>query len=222
MGAAVRYARGRRGSVTFAVVDERGALHGHRVDRGVPAASVFKAMLMAAYLSRRSVRSRPLRRGDRALLAPMIRWSDNATATRIRNLLGARAIYALARRAGMRRFRLRVPWGQSRVTAAEQARFFHRYERHIPKRHREYARRLLSTVVPAQRWGLPAVRPQGWALFFKGGWGSGTGRVTHQAAWLERGGRRVAIAIFTERSPSFRYGQVTVREVARRLLRGLR
>jgi hypothetical protein len=66
------------------------------------------------------------------------------------------------------------------------------------------------------------VRPRGWALYFKGGWGSGTGWVDHQVALLRRGRRRVAVAILVTSSPSHAYGNETLRGVAARLLRGLR
>ena len=220
VGAAREYAGERAGSVSFALRTES-RLQGYRVQRSVPSASVLKAMLMVAYLRRLGVRDRALGPGDRALLAPMIRWSDNATATRVRNLVGNRALRRLARRAGMRRFRTAPIWGQSRIDAADQSRFFLRIDSFVPQRHRAYAMRLLGSIVPSQRWGIARVRPPGWALYFKGGWGSGTGAVDHQVALLRRGSQRVAVAILTTGSPSHAYGKETLRGVAARLLRGL-
>jgi hypothetical protein len=81
--------------------------------------------------------------------------------------------------------------------------------------------RLLASVVRSQRWGIARVRPPGWALYFKGGWGSGSGAVDHQVALLRRGRRRVAVAIMTTSSPRHEYGKTTLEGVARRLLRGL-
>jgi hypothetical protein len=152
----------------------------------------------------------------------MIRRSDNTTATYIRNLVGNRGLRRLARRVGMRRFTpVAHPWGSSLVNAADQTRFFLRIERFVPERHRRRALRLLHSIVPAQRWGVAQVAPRGWELYFKGGWGSGTGAVDHQVALLRRGRLRVAVAVMTTSNGSHAYGKATLRGVFRRLLRGL-
>jgi hypothetical protein len=221
VAAARRYLETRTGMVSFAVRTER-RQWGHRRLRVVPAASVLKAMLMVAYLNRREVRDRRLRDRDLRLLRPMIRRSDNTTATYIRNLVGNRGLRRLARRVGMRRFTpVAHPWGNSLVNAADQTRFFLRIERFVPERHRRRALRLLHSIVPAQRWGVAQVAPRGWELYFKGGWGSGTGAVDHQVALLRRGRLRVAVAVMTTSNGSHAYGKATLRGVFRRLLRGL-
>jgi beta-lactamase class A len=219
--AARDFAARRQGVVRFAVIDEGGEIRGHRMAGTAPMASVFKVMLMVAYLRRPPVRDRGLRRDDRRLLGPMIRWSDNGTATRVRDIVGAPAIRRLARDAGMRDFRLHSTWGLSRTSPRDQAGFMLGLEDFIPDRHEDYARRLLSSIVRSQRWGIPRAAPAGWRVYFKGGWGSGTGWVTHQVALLEQDDRRVAVAILTQSSPSHRYGTRTVLGLARRLLRGL-
>lgn len=218
---AAAWAAGRQGTVSFAVrTPER--LLGRGLDRQVPAASVFKAMLMVTYLRQADVRDRPLRRADRDLLRPMIRRSDNVTASYVRNLVGNRGLRRLARRVGMSRFTpVAHPWGHSRVNAADQTRFFLHLERYVPRRHRRTALRLLRRIVPSQRWGVARVAPRGWDLHFKGGWGSGTGAVDHQVALLRRDRLRVAIAVMTTANGSHAYGKETLRGVFRRLLRGL-
>lgn len=222
MGAAERYARRRSGEISFAVKSPDGRLHGYRGHRVVPAASVLKAMFMTAYLRHPSVRDRGLDDDDRSLLAPMIKRSDNDSATRIADRLGPRPMYRLARNAGMKHFRYTRPWGQSSIDASEQARFFFHLERYIPKRHEDYARYLLSHIVRSQRWGVADVRRPDWDLYFKSGWGSGTGAVSHQVAFLEKGdGRRIALSITIENSPSHEYSTETLRGIAARLLRDL-
>jgi beta-lactamase class A len=219
IAAARRYARRRAGDVAFAVIDQRGRFRGYRARETAPAASVFKVMLLAALLRERG--ERPLRRGDRRLLAPMIRRSDSVAATAVRDMVGVRRIRRLARVAGMRDFRYRSIWGLSRTSPRDQARFMYHLQRYIPRRHRAYARWLLSHVVRSQRWGIGRVVPPGWKLFLKGGWGSGSGRVDHQVALLKRGRRRLALAIFTQFDPDHAYGKRTLRGVAARLLGGL-
>lgn len=218
---AKRYARDRAGEVSFVIVDPDDHLYGFHPHRTAPAASVFKAMLLAAYLRQHSVADRPLRNKDRELLRPMIRSSDNASATRARDIVGKQAILRLAKRAGMDDFRYDEVWGLCRISAADQARFFHLYEVYVPERHERFARRQLAGIVASQRWGVGQTRPDGWQLFFKGGWGTSTGRVNHQAAFLDRGQQRVALAVLTEFNPSHRYGIQTLEGVAERLLRDL-
>jgi hypothetical protein len=219
IAAARSYAERRAGEVAFATIDQRGRFRGYRVRDTAPAASVFKVMLLAAFLRKRE--DRRLSRRDRRLLAPMIRRSDSVAATVVRDIVGVRRIDRLARVAGMRDFRYHPVWGLSRTSPRDQVRFLYRLQRFVPKRHRAYDRWLLSHVVRRQRWGIGRVVPRGWKLFLKGGWGSGSGRVDHQVALLKRGRRRVALAIFTEFNPSHAYGKRTLRGVARRLLAGL-
>jgi beta-lactamase class A len=219
--AAERYAKHRHGVIAFAVRTQSGS-YGWRERRTFPSASVLKAMLLVAYLNEHKVRHRPLRASERALLGPMIRRSDNAAASAILGRVGTGRLRSLARRARMYRFTPVTPiWGNSRIDAADQARFFFRIDRLLPARHRAYAMRLLAHVTPSQRWGIGRVQPRGWRLYFKGGWGSGTGRVDHQVALLTRGRERVSLAILTLADGTHAYGKETLRGLAKRLLRGL-
>jgi len=217
---AAAWASARQGSVTFAVRTQD-RLVGRGLDRQVPSASVIKAMLMVTYLRQASVRDRPLDSTDEALLSPMIRRSDNIAATRVRDIVGNAAIVRLAQRAGMTRFVIHPRWGLSLITARDQTRFFLDVESLLPDLHREFALRLLRTIVRSQRWGMAQVIPAGWQLHFKGGWGSGSGAVDHQVGLLVRGEHRVAIAVTTVGNPSHAYGKRTLRGVSRRLMRGL-
>lgn len=221
-GPAVRWSNDRQGSVSFAVKDTRGRIHTHRAATEVPMASTLKVMFMVAYLRQDSVRSRRLRDSDRELLAPMIRWSDNDTATRIADRLGPRPLYRLARKAKMKDFSYTRPWGLSRSSARDQARFMFNLKQFIPKRHRGYARWLLAHVVASQRWGIGRIKTPGWTKLFKGGWGSGTGAVDHQVVLLKRkDGTRASLAVMTTNSPSHHYGKRTLRGAFARLLRNL-
>jgi beta-lactamase class A len=223
VAAAKKYAQGRRGNISFGVRLPGGRLYGWRTQRTAPSASVLKAMLMTAYLNRRDVRARKLTRGDLDLLTPMIRRSDNRTAYRIRVLVGAGGLNRVARKVGMTRFSPAPAgsWGQSRISAADQTKFFLNIERFIVPRHRGTALRLLRTITRSQRWGIGQVTPKGWTAYFKGGWGSGTGAIDNQVVLLTRGKQRISAAVLTTSDGSHAYGKATLRGVFKRLLRGL-
>jgi hypothetical protein len=220
VGAAKRYARGRRGEVRFMFIDPWRRAYRLGEARSAPMASLFKAMLLTTYLSEPGVRDRSLRESDRDLLGPMIKRSDNTTATRVRDIVGAGSVKRTARRADMKDFSYHSVWGLSRTSPRDQAHFFHGIERFIPERHEDYALGLLADIVPSQRWGVGKVDPKGWRLHFKGGWGDGSGRVDHQSALYLRGSCRAAVSIMTEFNPHHAYGKETLEGVAERLMRG--
>jgi len=217
IASARRWARS-RGRVSFAVVDEQGRLRAVAGQRRYLSASLVKAMMLVAYLHR--ARGRALTGAERARLGPMIRRSDNDAATWAYRRLGAAGLRRLARRAGMTRFSTSPSWGSCRMTAADQARFFVQIDGLVPARHRPYARSLLAGIVSSQRWGIPPAAPDGFRVFFKGGWRPRGGWTVNQAALLERGTRRFSVAVLSSRNGSFRRGVETVRGVAARLLRG--
>jgi hypothetical protein len=217
------YAEQRQGSISFAAIGTGGRLRGVDAARPVAAVSVIKVMFMVAYLRQRSVRDRRLTDRDRDLLRPMIRRSDNAAASRIADQLGPRPLYRLAERAGMRDFSYTRPWGNSRTSARDQVRFMFGLERHLPRRHRAYALKLLGSVVASQRWGIGEVSTPGWTQHFKGGWGSGSGAADHQVVLLRHAdGSRAAMAVMTTGNPSHDYATRTLRGMFARLTRRMR
>jgi hypothetical protein len=222
MHSAERYARSRAGNVSIAVRTDRRlwSWHGTRTMRS---ASVLKAMLLVAYLDHPRVRRRRLRAADHALIDPMIRRSDNAAASRVLAFVGPPRVRAVARRAGMTRFKLDpVIWGLSQIDAVDQTRFFLHIDDRVVQRHRRTAMHLLASVVAGQRWGIGRVALPGWRVYFKGGWGSGTGAVEHQVVLLCRGEERISLAVLTTGSPSHEYAKRTLRGVFARLLQHLR
>src|SRR4051812_1425176 len=187
VASAERYARRRYGSVSFALIDDQGRLYGYDSARVYDSASVVKAMLLVAYLSRPSVSNRALGAGDRALLDPMIERSDNAAASKVFSLVGAAGLEDVAARAGMVYFATSPSWGSTQIAAADQARFLARIDELVPERHRAYALDLLAHVIAAQRWGIPEAVPSGSRVFFKGGWRpEKDGWIVHQVALVER------------------------------------
>jgi hypothetical protein len=118
----------------------------------------------------------------------------------------------------MDRFATNPVWGATEITARDQTRFFLHIDGFVARRHRSYAMRLLRSIVPWERWGVGDIAPKGWKLYFKGGWGYGTGLLDHQVALLVRGCARVSIAVLTMYDGSHAYGKATLRGIFARLL----
>lgn len=215
------YAARRSGTVSFAVLDECGRLVGGNRYRTHYSASVVKVMLLVAYLRRPAVRDHGLSDGERHLLGPMIKSSDNGSASAVYGIVGADGLLDLAHKARMRHFTTTPTWGSSEITPGDQARFVGRLEGYVPRRHESYALGLMARVIGSQRWGVPQLKLPGWKVHLKGGWSpqaSGGGWRVNQVALLTRGERRLSLAIFTSDDPDFGYGQETIEGVTKRLL----
>ena len=216
-----RWLATRRGKTSFAVLDEHGALRGVRMHASFPCASLTKAMVLVAFLRLLERREREPSEAELLSLGYMIRLSDNSSADSLYRLVGDARMRSLARRAGMRQFRISGDWAQATASAADQARLFLHLDRLVPRRSLPLARTLLETVSRPHSWGIPAAARPRWRTFFKGGWRPEAGaEVVNQAALLESGGRRVGLAVMTRDDPTMVYGQETIEGTARRLLAG--
>jgi Beta-lactamase enzyme family len=214
-----------RGDVSFAVIDDSIGLRGYDQDRQFSSASVSKALLLAAELRRLDREGLRLDEGTKALLEPMITYSENRAADSVYAQVGDSGLEEVARRAGMTNFEATPGfWGGDRVTAADLARFFFRLEANLPGPHRAYAKALLARITAVERWGIPQAIGHGWSVWFKGGWRPAgqedtSGAVTHQAALLvHRGGERVALAVLTDETPGDSTGFAAIEGVTERLL----
>jgi zinc D-Ala-D-Ala dipeptidase len=211
----------RRATSSFALIDSRGRLHGYQARRRYASGSIVKLMLLVAYLRRLEGRMPPP--ADQELLHTMIVLSGNKVASIIQGKVGTAALWEVARDAGMRDYSVSGNWGSSLISAADQARFFRRFDRMIPAGTRDYARDLMSSIDRRQRWGFP--RPAldlGFEAFFKIGWrGTAAGRLVHAVGMFERAGERVSLAVLTDGNPSHDFGTDTIRGAAERAFRGV-
>jgi hypothetical protein len=213
------FARDRTGLVSLAVVNSDGKLRGLRENRRYAAASVVKAMLLAAEIRRLKKAGEAIDSTTDSLLTSMITFSDNEAADSVYARVGDAGLFGVAKRAGMTRFTVAGYWGNAQITAADMARFFGDLDRVLARKYREYAKGLLGSITASQSWGIPAAAGDRWAVRFKGGWLPDHALV-HQAAELRErdGNRELAIVVLTDAQPSFTYGIETVRGVAERLL----
>lgn len=222
MKAARRFARARGADITFSVRTTENRFWGERPDHQEWSASIVKAMLLAAYVDQASVAHRRLSSSERATLSGMIRASNNYDAQVIYNQVGNAGLQALANRVGMTHFATNPNgvWGETLITGRDQTKYFLHIDRYIVSSHRVFAMYLLNHIIPSERWGIGQVNHHGWKLYFKGGWGYGTGLIDSQVAMLERGCVRVSIAVLTMHDPSHDYGKATLFGTFSRLLKG--
>jgi hypothetical protein len=212
-----RYLSARGAVNSWSAIDSWGRVHGFARDRVYVSASLVKAMLLTSYL--RGIGNRMPDGSERAILGPMITVSSNDAADTIYHRVLDPALYRLAKAAGMTSFSIAGYWANAHFSAEDQARFFARIDRLIPRRSRAYAMRLLSSIVPYQRWGFSSFAgAAGFRTYFKGGWRStGLGQLVHEAALFERGKTRFSMAVLTDGNPSHEYGTETLRGVAQRV-----
>lgn len=215
-----RFAASREGEVSFAVLGGGGHIIGRRTGARYESASLVKAMVLVAYLRDLAAQGREPTELELIRMGDMIRTSDNYSADYVFERLSPGALDRLAAEAGMRSFESDEFWGNCVVTAADQVRFFLSLDRLLPAAHRDLARDLLENIAPFHAWGIPEAARPDWRVFFKGGWRPDTdaGEIVHQAALLERGSRKLALAVLTDRGPSETYGHDTIRGIAERLL----
>ncbi len=221
MDAVRKFVEERAGVVSVGVIDNQGGVRGVYDRRRFRTASVIKAMLLVSYLRKVDHQDRRLTSEERGELRPMIQVSSNDAATWVYNRLGDARLRRLARRADMDQFTICCGWGYARFSARDQAKFFWQLDRLTPPRFRDYATRLLRSIVSSQSWGIPKVaRPRGFSVFFKGGWGTtALGQLVHQASFLRYRGTRFSLAVLTDGNPSMSYGIETIQGVARRIVR---
>jgi Beta-lactamase enzyme family len=216
VAAAKDWIAGRDGDVAFAVVDTNGEeAGGYRVHEPFQLASLSKAIMLVA-----SLRDDPTPDPTtEATLTKMITESDNGAAYAIYAQVGSTGMRAVAKAAGLRDYEQGSGWVDTRASAWDEARLFSRLETLVPAAGRGLARRLLSSVIPIQRWGIPAAAgPEGWTSYFKGGWLGLDNKLMVQAAWLEKGKKRWALAVMSDEDPTRSYGWDTQKGVTGLLL----
>jgi beta-lactamase class A len=205
--------------VSAAMIDDTGRRFGLRADRLFVSASMVKAVMLAAYLRQVAEEGPALDYTSRVTLEEMITYSDNDAADTIYYQLGDAPIEETARRAGMESIDVRGYWSETYFSARDCARFMWGINRVLPDRFRRFGLRLLASIVPEQRWGIPAAAGGGWRVLFKGGWRqTDLGSLVHQMALLRDGRRKVALAVLTDGAPGQPYSIETIEGTARRLL----
>ena len=180
-------------------------------------------MLLVAYL--REIGNRRRTPASARSLGPMITVSSNDAADTIYYRVGDAALYRLARLAGMRHFSVAGYWGNARFSAEDQARFFNRIDRLVPKASRGVRARapVLDRELPALGLlALLARRAASRRSSRAAGAEPAPGSSCTRRRCSSAGDTRVSMAVLTDGNPSHDYGAETLRGVAQRLFRAPR
>jgi Beta-lactamase enzyme family len=197
--------------------------------RPFDAASIVKAVTLAALLRWHQERGQPLSAWERGEATAMITESDNDAATALWDEVGRGRLRHFLSLAGMSQTVLGpgVLWGLTQVTAHDEMLLLTLLTEANPvlsdaSRSQELG--LMAAVIPGQRWGTPAGAPGDVTTHVKNGWlpdGTGwhinsIGAFTGQAGGSAGAtGPDYRIAVLTDRDPSEQYGIDTVAGVAR-------
>lgn len=137
-------------------------------------ASVIKVTIMAAVLLRAQDEDRAVSEQERAQIVPMIRTSDNPTASSLWvSLGGSEGVQAVVDRFGLADTAAVSPrWGASLTSASDQVDLLRQVllgGGPLDEAGRADARAFLLDVAPEQRWGVTAGVPPTWEVPLKNG-----------------------------------------------------
>ncbi|WP_084774723.1 serine hydrolase [Nonomuraea candida] len=219
-----RYLRHRPGRAALAVHDRTTGTR-YAFGGGGPflLASVAKVDILLALLHGR--RGGRLTGHERELAERMIRHSDNDCAHELYLAIGGPdGLDRTLRRLGVRHTRpgSGLSWGYTRSGPSDQVRVLELLTDPagpLPARDRRYALDLMSSVEPAQAWGVSAAAGPRGRVALKNGW---LPAEAHDGLWtvnsvgrLLVNGHELLIAVLSERSPEMATGIDTVERLAR-------
>jgi hypothetical protein len=218
-----RHLRHRPGRTALSVYDRTtGARYAFGERRPFVLASVAKVDILLALL----LRARRLSAHERDLASRMIRHSDNDCAHELYTTVGGRdGLTRALRRVGVDHTRPGLSWGLTLSRPSDQVKVLEQLtdpEGPVPAAHRRYALELMSSVEPAQAWGVSAA---GGEVALKNGW---LPVQAHDGLWTVNSvgrvvvdGHELLIAVLSERSPLMETGIATVEQAARLAVRTL-
>jgi beta-lactamase class A len=136
------------------------------------AASVIKVTIISALLLKVHGPS-GLTKAQGQLADLMITQSDNNAATALWNDVGMTDMQRFLNKAGMRHTVLSYAWGLTLITAQDELTLLQLLTnpgKVLGKNSRNYVLSLMSYVIPAERWGVPAGAPSDVTVHVKNGW----------------------------------------------------
>lgn len=220
---------GRDGASALALYDRTTATScTFRADTAFDSASVVKVTVLGALLRQAMEQHRGLTPREVELTTAMITKSDNDSTNALWREVGPAGIRHFLTVAGMHDT---VPgpkgyWGRTQVTADDQVKLLRLLTSDnsvLDRDARAYALRLMSRVIPEQRWGAPAGAPATATVQVKNGWLSRAthGWRVHSVGVFTGGGHDYGMAVLSQDNRTMSDGVATVERAARAVNRDL-
>jgi beta-lactamase class A len=185
-------------------------------------ASVVKVIILGALLRRAEDKHRYLPKTETTECHAMITRSDNNAASALWAELGYPYLRHFLALAGMKQTSLGADgyWGLTQITAHDETLLLQLLltaNSVLDASSRAYALHLMATVIPSQRWGVPAGAPTSVTVHVKNGWLPlathgwrihSIGAFTWPKGWY-------TIVVLTQDNPTMAYGVTTIERIAR-------
>jgi beta-lactamase class A len=184
-------------------------------------ASVVKVLILGALLRKAEDKHRYLTSTEMTEAHAMITRSDNNAASALWAELGYSYLRHFLALAGMTQTSLGADdyWGLTQITAHDETLLLQLLltsNSVLDASARSYALHLMATVIPSQRWGVPAGAPESVTVHVKNGW---LPRATHgwrihsvgAFTWPEGW---YTIVVLTQDNPTMDYGVTTIERIA--------
>ncbi len=201
------------------------SLHGRR---HFDSASVVKTIILAALEHKKHAEHGWLTRQEKALARLMITQSDNNAATALWNDVGMHWLQRFLNLAGMDETHLNVAWGLTQITADDETVLLDLLLLHNPVltlKARNYELRLMSQVIPSQRWGVTAGAPASYTAHVKNGWAPlpdvNSPWWINSTGCFTRGSQYYTMVVLTEGNADETVGVQTIEHIAHRINRDL-
>ncbi|MFI1994428.1 serine hydrolase [Actinoplanes sp. NPDC020271] len=160
---------------SVAVLDKKtGLTYAFRGDEKYETASIVKVQVLACLLLTAQDAGRKVTTQEDGWAKLMIRNSDNdATIALFAHLGKQSAIQKCDKRMGLTQTTVNKSWGLTTTTVKDQVKLLAQLvsdKSPLTAASRKYAHTLMSTVNPAQQWGVPAAAKDGEEFTVKNGW----------------------------------------------------
>jgi hypothetical protein len=197
------------------------SLHGAR---HFDSASVVKTIILAALEHKKHAFHQWLTREERALAVLMITQSDNNAATALWNDVGMHWLQRFLNLAGMSKTYLNPAWGLTQITADDETILLdHLLLRNpvLDLKARTYELRLMSQVIPSERWGVTAGAPTSYTAHVKNGWAPlpflNSPWWINSTGCFTKGAKYYTMVVLTEGNADETIGIQTIEDVAFRV-----